>query len=214
MTTQEYKNNAIVNRWVYRDMPIEEKIDIAKWNSDTIRLLTFQSADIWGDIYNNGIYYPWASAGHSYGDEIEKQIDKLGYYPVWAFNPLSALSYEFNPYWFTDIQFTHTLWERFQRMRKEEWKNLALFELEIKTKKLDVINTDDFVTTISAIPKSYVVAIYQFFINDRDREYPTTDKLPYIKVLRRFSESAMLKEDFSPAIWSGKYTGDDSLDFD
>lgn len=212
MTKEEYNARKSFSKWHYLDGPMERKLRVTKHNDKYIHLITFQDPNIWRDIYNDGVYVPSAGFGDS-SRGVDDLMDKLGYYPVWAFHPLTALQVKFKPFWFTDTQFTHMLWQNFQKFRQYEWKNLAMFELRVPVDMLTEDNTDDWTVMIPEIRKEQVVAIYQFFICDRDREYPTTDTLPYIRVLRNFDISAMLDEDFAPALWSGKYTGDDELDF-
>ena len=212
MTREEYNVKRKAGKWNYIDLPISQKIEIAKASSESIRLITFQDPMVWSDVVHYGHYVPSAGLGDT-KHSTKVLADKLGYFPVWAFNPLSAMTYKFNPFWFTSSQFNNIMWQNFQRRYQYEWKDFAMFELQIPTSHLNEVNTTDWVTAIPEIKKEQVIAIYQFFIRDMERECPTTDDLPYIKVLRLFDKTAMLTEDFAPALWSGKYTGDDIIDF-
>lgn len=212
LSVSDYRAMWRANQWHFEDKPIKDKIEFAKASSGRMRLLSLQRAGTYFDICSTGSYDRNSDA--SLFDTTRKaMIEHFGFIPVITVHPLTSMSLEFNPWWLTSPQFQHELQSQSAVYITSEWKDMILYELEVDTSYLNEVNTTDMNCYIPSIAKSDIVAMYQVYICDKSRVFPTTDKLPYVRVLRRFKVDTMIDVDFSPATLLDKYTGDDEIDF-
>lgn len=147
-----------------------------------VNLLTFQQDSVWYKIQKDGIYQPevtdlsWTCSVSEY----KSYKEKLGYIPIWCFNPLQYgedVSTVWKPEWFAG----GSLWKSFLEFAEFDMSTihtLTLMEIRVDSKLLikDCVHDYGRICMIKEIRREQLVGCYRLLYPSEDDDnwfYPT-----------------------------------------